>query len=90
MMNYRRLSVVVEEAPPRGNASGYTGADYARDSAAEIERELADYLTWPDDANSTANEATARRMAEQKIEEYRRSIGSEYLKIVVETFTLDD
>ena len=89
MMNYRRLSVVVE-APPRGNASGYTGADYARDSAAEIERELADYLTWPDDANSTANEATARRMAEQKIEEYRRSIGSEYLKIVVETFPLDD
>jgi hypothetical protein len=79
-MRIKTIDITVAQEP-RGNRHGYTGSDYARDAAVEIERDLSaqGLRSWPSDEADV--EASARRAAESMIaecdESFRPLLGIE-------------
>lgn len=67
------------KSSPRGNASGYTGSDYANDIAAKINKHAMEQDT-----------SENRRWFEREIENCADAIGAERLYIIEETIEVEE
>lgn len=74
-----KIHSVGVKSSPRGNASGYTGSDYANDIAAKINKNAMEQGTSED-----------RRWFERQIEDCADAIGADRLYIIEEMIEVEE